>query len=440
MRRYLRIVGVGFSGAASNPVRAALTMLGIIIGVGAVIVLTSLGNGVQRSVSGEIEGLGTNLVQVSPGSEGGGSPFGAAPASTLTLEDAERVGELGPVERASATAGAVARIQDASQDTSQGASQSADDGSGGESAGGGEAPEGQSGAIPGGSGASAGSGQAFTGVSPAYDEITPVDLAAGRFIEGDGEAVLAESTAEDSLGAVPEEALGKTVTVGGRDLEVVGVSAPQGGGEGFGPPGSGSATSYIPVSAAMELSGTENVGQIVAQAESSEAVGEAEEAIRSTLTEARGGTTDFSVFTQEELLSTFTQITDQLNVFLAGIAGISLLVGGIGIMNIMLVSVTERTREIGIRKAVGAKDSDILIQFLSEALLLSLAGGLLGVVLGLAGGLALPALVADLPAAVFSLSQIALAFGVAGVIGLVFGVLPAYRSARLAPVQALGRE
>lgn len=437
MRRYLRIVGVGFSGAASNPVRAALTMLGIIIGVGAVIVLTSLGNGVQRSVTGEIEGLGTNLVQVSPGSEsGGGSPFGAAPASTLTLEDAERVGELSSVERASATAGAVARIQDASQDTSQGA----DDGSGGESAGGGEAPEGQSGAIPGGSGASAGTGQAFTGVSPAYDEITPVDLAAGRFIEGDGEAVLAESTAEDSLGAVPEEALGKTVTVGGRDLEVVGVSAPQGGGEGFGPPGSGSATSYIPVSAAMELSGTENVGQIVAQAESSEAVGEAEEAIRSTLTEARGGTTDFSVFTQEELLSTFTQITDQLNVFLAGIAGISLLVGGIGIMNIMLVSVTERTREIGIRKAVGAKDSDILIQFLSEALLLSLAGGLLGVVLGLAGGLALPALVADLPAAVFSLSQIALAFGVAGVIGLVFGVLPAYRSARLAPVQALGRE
>jgi putative ABC transport system permease protein len=414
---------MGFSGAASNPVRAALTMLGIIIGVGAVIVLTSLGNGVQKSISGEIEGLGTNLIQVSPGSEsGGGAPFGAAPASTLTLEDAKKIGELGPVKRASATAGAVARIQDGGRNAA-GGSQSP------------ESPEGSAGSANSGA-----RGQAFTGVSPSYEEITPVNLSAGRFIEGKGEAVLGESTAKDSLGASPEEALGKTVTIGGRDLEVVGVSAPQGGGEGFGPPGGGSATSYIPVTAAMEISGTENVGQIVAQAEGSGAVGVAEKQIKSTLTEAHGGTEDFSVFTQEELLSTFTQITDQLNVFLAGIAGISLLVGGIGIMNIMLVSVTERTREIGIRKAVGAKDSDILIQFLSEALLLSLVGGLLGIALGIAGGFALPALIADLPAAAFSLPQIALAFGVAGVIGLVFGVLPAYRSARLPPVQALGRE
>jgi putative ABC transport system permease protein len=423
MGRYLRVVGIGFSGAASNPVRAALTMLGIIIGVAAVIVLTSLGNGVQNSISGEIEGLGTNLVQISPGSgsEGGGSPFGAAPASTLTLDDADKVDGLDSVERASATAGAVARIQSESGEA---------DGSDNSASG----QEGQSGGVPGGS------GQAFTGVSQSYDEITPVDLAAGSFIEGEDEAVLAKSAARDSLDAAPEEALGKTVTIGGQELKVVGVSAPQGGGEGFGPPGGGSATSYIPVATAMEISGTENVGQIVAQAESSGAVGAAEDAIKSTLTEAHGGTEDFSVFTQEELLSTFTQITDQLNVFLAGIAGISLLVGGIGIMNIMLVSVTERTREIGIRKAVGAKDSDILIQFLSEALLLSLVGGLLGISLGIAGGVILPQLIADLPAAVFSLPQILLAFGVAGVIGLVFGVLPAYRSARLAPVQALGRE
>jgi putative ABC transport system permease protein len=380
---------------------------------------------VQKSISGEIEGLGTNLVQVSPGSEsGGGAPFGAAPASTLTLEDAEKVGELGPVKRASATAGAVARIQDAGRD----------------GAGGSESPESGGGEMPAGSANPGDPGQAFTGVSPSYEEITPVDLAAGRFIEGEGEAVLGESAAEDSLGASPEEALGKTVTIGGQELEVVGVSAPQGGGEGFGPPGGGSATSYISVAAAMEISGTENVGQIVAQAEGSGAVSAAEDEIKSTLTEAHGGTEDFSVFTQEELLSTFTQITDQLNVFLAGIAGISLLVGGIGIMNIMLVSVTERTREIGIRKAVGAKDSDILIQFLSEALLLSLVGGLLGIGLGIAGGVALPALIADLPAAAFSLPQISLAFGVAGAIGLIFGVLPAYRSARLPPVQALGRE
>lgn len=417
MVRYLRVVGIGFLGAASNPVRAALTMLGIIIGVGAVIVLTSLGNGVQKSISGEIEGLGTNLIQVSPGagSENGGSPFGTETASTLTLEDAEKVGGLGSVERVSATTGAVARVQTAQKPNE-------------------EAEEAGGGGLPGDL------GQAFTGVYPTYDEITPVDLSAGRFIESKGEAVLSESVVEDSLGVTPEEAVGRTVSLGDRELEVVGVSAPQEEGEGFGPPGESSATSYIPVSTAMEISGTENVGHIVVQAESSEAVSRAEEGIRSTLVEAHGGTEDFSIFTQEELLSTFTRVTDQLNVFLAGIAGISLLVGGIGIMNIMLVSVTERTREIGIRKAVGAKDSDILIQFLSEALLLSLVGGLLGIALGIAGGLALPALVADLPKAAFSLPQIALAFGVAGVIGLVFGVLPAYRSARMAPVEALGRE
>lgn len=415
---------MGFSGVTTNPARAMLTMLGIIIGVGAVIMLTSLGNGIQKSISGEIEGLGTNLIQVSPGSksEGGGGPFGAAPASTLTLQDAENIGELDSVNQVSATASVVAQVR-----TEKEASESSGNPSPGDQ-------QGQVGGIPGNP------GQAYTGVSPSYDEIVPVELAAGRFIENGDEVVLGESVVEESLDATPEEAIGQEVDIGGQSLEVVGVSASEAEGEGFGPPGSGSAASYIPVGAAMEISNTENIGQIVAQAESSESVGKAEDGIQSVLTEARGGTEDFSIFTQEELLSTFTEVTDQLNVFLAGIAGISLLVGGIGIMNIMLVSVTERTREIGVRKAVGAKDSDVLLQFLSEAVLLSLVGGLLGIAFGIAAGLALPQLVADLPVAVFSLSEIALAFGVAGAVGLVFGVLPAYRSARLTPVEALGRE
>ncbi len=418
---------MGFSGVLANPVRALLTMLGIIIGVGAVIMLTSLGNGIQESITGEIEGLGTNLIQVSPGSEAaGGDPFGAAPASTLTIQDAESIADLDSVEQASATATAVTQLQ-----TGEPANESPGNGpADGQPQGG----PGEAGGIPGSP------GQAYTGVSPSYDEIVPVDLAAGRFIENGNEAVLGESLVEESLDAGPEKALGQTVEVGGQSLEVVGVSAAQAEGEGLGPPGSGGATSYIPVGAAMEISGTENVGQIVAQAASSDSVSQAEDRIRSTLIEARGGTEDFSIFTQEELLSTFTEVTNQLNVFLAGIAGISLLVGGIGIMNIMLVSVTERTREIGVRKAVGAKDSDVLLQFLSEAVLLSLVGGLLGIAFGIAAGLALPQLVEDLPEAVFSLSEIALAFGVAGAVGLVFGVLPAYRSARLTPVKALERE
>ncbi len=417
---------MGFSGVATNPGRAILTMLGIIIGVGAVIMLTSLGNGIQKSISGEIEGLGTNLIQVSPGSESGGEggPFGAAPASTLTLQDAENIGKLDSVERASATATAIAQVQTGGETNQRSGAPS---------------PGGQGSGSPAG-GMPGNPGQAYTGVSPAYDEIVPVDLAAGRFIENKNEAVLGESVVKESLNAAPEEVIGRTVEIGGQSLEVVGVSAAQEGGDGLGPPGSGSAASYIPVGAAMKISDTKNVGQIVAQAKSSDSVGRAEKEIRSTLTKARGGTEDFSIFTQKELLSTFTEVTDQLNVFLAGIAGISLLVGGIGIMNIMLVSVTERTREIGVRKAVGAKDSDVLLQFLSEAVLLSLVGGVLGIAFGIAAGLVLPQLVEDLPVAVFSLSEIALAFGVAGAVGLVFGVLPAYRSARLTPVKALGRE
>ena len=418
---------MGFSGVATNPGRAILTMLGIIIGVGAVILLTSLGNGIQRSISGEIEGLGTNLIQVSPGSESGGEggPFGAAPASTLTLQDAENIEKLNSVEWASATASVVAQVQ---------TGEVANESSGNPPSGAQQSQASEASGIPGNP------GQAYTGVSPSYDEIVPVDLAVGRFIENENEVVLGESVVEESLDVTPEEALGRTVKIGGQSLEVAGVSAAQAEGESLGPPGSGTTASYIPVGAAMEISGTENVGQIVAQAESSGAVSRAEDGIHSTLIEARGGTEDFSIFTQEELLSTFTEVTDQLNVFLAGIAGISLLVGGIGIMNIMLVSVTERTREIGVRKAVGAKDSDVLLQFLSEAVLLSLVGGLLGIAFGIAAGLALPQLVEDLPVAVFSLSEIALAFGLAGAVGLVFGVLPAYRSARLTPVQALGRE
>ena len=154
---------------------------------------------------------------------------------------------------------------------------------------------------------------------------------------------------------------------------------------------------------------------------------------------AHDGAEDFSVTTQEQLLSTFTQVTDLLTYLLAGIAGISLLVGGIGIMNIMLVSVAERTREIGVRKALGATNADVLLQFLLEAVLLALMGGLVGVTLGVGASALLPTLSSNLPTAVTGTS-VGLAFGVSALIGVVFGVLPAYRSARLQPVEALRRE
>ena len=191
---------------------------------------------------------------------------------------------------------------------------------------------------------------------------------------------------------------------------------------------------------ALDMSGADTIGQIIASAKSAEAVGAAKRGITAELRKAHDGATDFSVFTQKQLLSTFTQVTDQLKVFLAGIAGISLLVGGIGIMNIMLVSVAERTKEIGVRKALGATDWDVLLQFLFEAILLVVLGGLTGAAIGIMGAELLPRFLTDLPRAVVGWPQVALAFGVSALIGVVFGSLPAYRSARLAPVEALRRE
>ena len=388
---------MGLQGLLVNWGRTALTMLGIIIGVGAVVLLTSLGNGIQESVAGRISDLGPNLIAVVPGSEdgggGGGGPFGAAAASTLTPEDARKVAGLRGVSAASSNVSVVASVNGRRS-------------------------------------------VAFSGVDPSYEEIRQVELAEGRFVEGEGEVVLAASAARNLLDSAPDEAVGRFLPIGGEGYKVVGVAEKVD--PGFGPPVPDS--SYLSTADALELSGNETVGQIVAQAESAGAVGGAVKRIQARLAKDHDGARDFSVITQEELLSTFTEITDQLKIFLAGIAGISLLVGGIGVMNIMLVSVAERTREIGVRKALGATNTDVLLQFLLEAVLLALIGGALGVALGVAGSIVLPKVLTDLPPAVVTLEEVALAFGVSALIGVVFGVLPAYRSARLEPAEALRRE
>jgi len=198
-------------------------------------------------------------------------------------------------------------------------------------------------------------------------------------------------------------------------------------------------TSYVITDDAIALSGARNVGQIVAEAANAGSVDRAAKEIGAALKNAHGGAEDFNVLTQKDLLSVFTLITDLLTVLLGGIASISLLVGGIGIMNIMLVSVAERTREIGVRKAIGATDTDVLLQFLFEALLLTLIGGLAGIGLGVGASALLPEINPIIPTSVTGTS-IVLAFGVSALVGLVFGVLPAYRSARLQPVEALRRE
>ena len=446
---------MGLSGLLVNWGRTILTMLGIVIGVAAVVLLASLGNGIQKSISGQINDLGPNLITVSPGAgiEADGpdeGPFGAAAASTLTPEDARLVGDLPGVAAASSNVSTVA-------------------------------PVGQKSAS-------------FSGVDPSYDEVRAVGLAAGRFVEGRGEVVLSQADARRLLDSGPDEAVGKTLSVGTlpeeapepdpeqgsaqvperlpegvperfrervperltrdaapeqaqepaqeaasepvRKYDVVGVA--EASDVEFGPPVP--EASYLATADALEIAGVETVGQIVVQAEDAGAVDLAVDGIGREVRAAHDGARDFSVITQRELLSTFTEITDQLKIFLAGIAGISLLVGGIGVMNIMLVSVSERTREIGVRKALGATNADVLFQFLLEAVLLSLIGGVIGVAVGVAGSAILPEILVDLPPAVVTGNEVALAFGVSALIGVVFGVLPAYRSARLQPVEALRRE
>ncbi len=455
MRRTFQIAGMGLSGLLVNWGRTILTMLGIVIGVAAVVLLASLGNGIQKSISGQINDLGPNLITISPGTSGeqdGGDngPFGAAAASTLTPEDARLVEGLPGVAAASSNVSTVASV-------------------GRESV-------------------------SFSGVDPSYNEIRAVGLTAGRFVEQRGEVVLSQADARRLLDSGSDEAVGKTLSVGTPPEDAPEQDPEQGRAEGlnrlperlreqiperlpedaapeqaqeprqeptqesapepvrkydvvgvaeasdveFGPPIPES--SYLTTADALEISGVETVGQIVVQAEDAGAVDQAVSGIGKELRAAHDGAKDFSVVTQRELLSTFTDITDQLKIFLAGIAGISLLVGGIGVMNIMLVSVAERTREIGVRKALGATNADVLFQFLLEAVLLSLIGGVIGVAVGVAGSAILPEVLKDLPPAVVTGNEVALAFGVSALIGVVFGVLPAYRSARLQPVEALRRE
>ena len=408
MRKSLQIAGMSLSALFGNRMRSALTMVGLVIGVAAVILITALGNGVQGQITGELGALGTNLVTVAPGSGGaqgaaaepGGGPGGdggppggggAAVASTLTTQDTKAVEALPSVSAASSMVPAT---------------------------------------VPMG-----GASYPISGVDPSYGEINSVELEAGRFVEGDKELVLTPGTAKQLLNADPKGALGQTLDVEGAEYEVVGVSKePTGGGFAAQP-----ASSYMNVEDALALSGAANVSQITVLAADPDAVAQTADDVATELKAAHGGAEDFSVSTQEDLLSSFTQITDLLTYALAGIAGISLLVAGIGVMNIMLVSVNERTREIGLRKALGASNGDVLFQFLLEAVLLSVLGGLVGIALGVGVSALLPTLVSSLATSV-TLSSVLIASGVSVLIGVLFGVLPAYRSSRLEPVDALRRE
>jgi putative ABC transport system permease protein len=408
---WLDTLGTGLEAIRTHRLRSGLTMLGILIGIAAVILTVGLGEGAQAQVRNQINALGTNLLIVSPGSSTSTSGVrgGFGSASTLTVSDATALA-------AKAAAPDVAAVAAATT---------------------------SSGTLVAGS---TNWTTSVVGTTSAWLSVRSRKVATGRFISGadnDSAAavvVLGSATEQQLFGA--RAAVGQTVTLNGVPLEVVGVLQPTGS--------SGSTndddTAVVPYSTAAQRlvggSARTSVGTIYVSSTSARTLSAAYQEIDDELLALhRIGTpasADFTITTQQSLLSTANSVNKTLTVLLGGIAAISLLVGGIGVMNIMLVSVTERVREIGLRKALGARPRVIRRQFLVEASMLGLAGGLAGAIVGVAGTGVLSHLVSSPVALSPTAATGALAVAVA--IGLGFGVYPATRAARLAPIDALRNE
>ncbi|HEX5839265.1 MAG TPA: ABC transporter permease [Anaerolineales bacterium] len=393
-----------------NKLRSGLTVLGIVIGVAAVIAMLAVGQGAEASITGSISGIGTNLLFVFRGDPGDN----IRNPKPLTLSDADAL-------RDQFAAPSVAAVAPALQ----------------------------------GNGMVSFSGEQTSpqvfGVTPEYFQVRNLIVAEGELITeehmlGRASVVILGPEVAEALFGHADGVTGETVRIEGQPFRVIGVLESKGGGA-F---GSEDNQAIVPFTTAqtrlIRRSTSDRVDIIFVQAVSGDVVPQASEEIAQVLrTRHRTpvGADDFTIFTQQDLLTTFASITGILTIFLGGIAGISLLVGGIGIMNIMLVSVTERTREIGLRKALGARRRDILIQFLTESSLLSLIGGIIGILFGwlisfIVGQVAAANDTAFTP--VVGINAIALATLFSAAVGLFFGIYPANRAASLEPVEALRYE
>ena len=386
---------VAVTALRANRLRSALTTLGVVIGVAAVVLLVAIGTGAKNQVESQVQGLGSNLLLVVPGELG----FGNAPSrSPLTLDDVD----------------AVARVVGD--------------------------PAAVTGTLTSAEVVRAGAQEQFVtiaGVTETLPNVLTRTIARGQFLRASDVdtrrrvAVLGATTARDLFGEV--DPLNRQVSIAGVRFRVVGVYGPQG--QAFGVDRDRDVT--IPLTSAQRLFGTDRVDSIAVKAPDLDTIDALGRRIRAALAD-RHPDQKFSAVTQDQILGVVGQVLGLLTLVLAAIASISLLVGGVGVSNIMLVSVRERTREIGLRKAVGARQRDIGLQFLIEAVLLTCGGGLVGIAVGGGSALAIDALT-PLPAVISWWSPL-LAFGVSAGVGIFFGVVPARRAGRLDPVVALRTE
>ena len=393
--RFAEAFRVALDALRANRLRSLLTMLGVIIGVAAVVILVAIGSGAKAEVEKQVEGLGSNLILVVPGSlEIGGAPS----ASRLELTDVELLG------RAVGDANAVATTV-------------------------------QSGEL-----VRVGDKEVFTTINGTNETVVNVfdrPIARGRYISAADVdtrrrvAVLGSSSARKLFGDV--DPIGRQITIAGVRFRIVGTFIDVGSTFGV----DRNAEIHVPVTSAQRLFGVERIDALAVKAPTIDSIPAIQKRILDALAEKYPGD-KFSAVTQTQILGTIGQILGLLTLVLAAIAAISLLVGGVGVSNIMLVSVRERTREIGLRKALGARQRDILVQFLIEAVLLTSIGGLIGIALGVSASLAASAL-SPLPAQISWWSPL-LAFGVSAGVGFFFGVAPARRAGRLDPVVALRTE